>query len=346
MFLVILLTLVILFVTLYSINMCAAIAIVMPKITDRHQFEIRYFGLQEEIEQQGFQPVFAEQAASYDSSTHTFTNLFTIDNQAINPDGVNISVARDLTMATGESFIKPVYTDPFAPKLVHEPELNQYLLDKANLASDIPHIHPETIIATQEEIHEAVAAIKGVNTVVKPVTGMLGENIFIGKKTDIPDKFKEGRYLVQEFIDTSVGIETLGINEVHNIRMISINAIVIAAISRISSSDPHKLVDDEYGCVYLPEDLPESMLDIADAVHSTLVSKPGSGRNVIAIDAMRGKNPDGELVDVLCETNRRPLRIGNYDLEEGPVLDPSGILWLGSQWDKHEAKLLAEVATK
>jgi glutathione synthase/RimK-type ligase-like ATP-grasp enzyme len=321
------------------------VAILMPEITDQMRFEIRYMGLQNEIGCLGLQTVFTETRKSYNQVTHTFDELFTRTRDPLESTNYSLLAIRDLTMARDKAFDEPFYTDTEAAPIVHHPDLSKYLLNKANLAIEVPSIHPETIVASANEIVEAAAALAGSIVVIKPATGMASKDVFVGDKSAMPASFIDGSYLVQEFIDTSQGIEELDIEGVHNLRMISVDSIVIGAVSRIEPRDLYMLKNDDYGNVYAPDDLPETMLKIADVVHSVLAKKPGRGKNIIAIDTMRGKNANGETVDLLCETNRRPLRICPWTLISKQRRDPVGLLWLAKQWDRAEAKLLVDVAS-
>lgn len=315
----------------------------MPKVSDPEKFSVRYRGLERELASLGATAAFAFTHDSYDPASHNLSE--TISTALAKQHGLpDAAVIRDLTMPGDDN--KPIYEDPLVPRLVHILELSNFIKDKSNVYEALPEIHPQTIVADKEEILEASAAIMGKYVVVKPVTGQLGEGVFIGPKSEVKSHpMADGRYLVQEYIDTSAGIEELGITGVHNLRLISIDSQMVGAIGRLAPPEGGKFLHggtDLYGQVYLPEELPSAMTAIAEAVHQKLKGLPGEGKNVIAIDMMRGLNSAGEEVDVICEVNRRPLRISEWDLRE-PQMDPKGIGWLSRQWDKAEAQMLAKV---
>lgn len=316
-----------------------SIAVLTPKITDNERFTIRYGGLTKEIGKRGASLAFAQTHASYDPESHNFNALHDIN---LNPLTVaelgRIAVVRDLTMPKADC--QPIYVDLFSPDLVHDPGFNAYLRNKVNIYRDLPDLHPSTIIASHQELKEAVAAIKGQKVVVKPVTGMASQGVFIGSKEEAISR-PEGLYMVQEFIDTQHGVSELDIDGVHNVRIISIDSRIVGAVGRVNTGEAVMLQDDIYDKVYRPDELPESFLAISEAVHKTLKRLPGKGRNVIAIDVMRGADTSGEEIDVLCEVNRRPLRISDYDLLS-PQRDPVGLAWISRQWDTHEAIMLTE----
>jgi hypothetical protein len=58
---------------------------------------------------------------------------------------------------------------------------------------------------------------------------------------------------------------------------------------------------------------------------------------------MRGIDASGERRDVLCEVNRRPLRISPWDLRDENNLEPAAITEMARRWDKAEAAMLADL---
>ena len=320
------------------------VTVLMPKMDDAERFRIRYRNLEAQLGQLGVRPTFAESHTSYDPVSHNFDGHFSSDRQIIDDvSPENIAVVRDLTIP--KNFAKPLYEDEESPQIVNDPALNIFLRNKANLFNRLPELHPDTVVVPQESVISAVSAICSETVVVKPVEGMLSRGVYIGPKEDVPSSMAKGDYLVQEYINTSGGIPELAIKGIHNVRLLSVNSQILGAVGRIKGSEALLLRDDIYGRVYLPEELPESMLAIADIVHRELTELPGKGKNVIAIDLMRGINSSGNEVDVICEVNHRPLRISEYDLLESQE-DPKGIKWLAAQWDKYEAEMLANVAQK
>jgi hypothetical protein len=317
-----------------------AVGILMPAISNPEMFSIRYKGLERELGVLGTAAAFAFTHNSYDPLTHSFKDVKSSSFEPLYAVPY-IKLARDLTMPATDD--KPIYRDPDAPLLVHPLSFSNFLKDKSNLLAVLPEIHPKTVLATKGELIEASAAIMGKFVVVKPVIGKLSQNVYVGLKEKLDtESMPDGKYLVQEYIDTSKGVESLGISDVHNIRLLAIDSEVVGAVGRINQSGGIFLhgEHDVYSRVYLPEELPETMVAIAGKVHEHLKNLPGAGKSVIAIDVMRGYKADGEEIDVLCEVNRRPLRISEWNLRT-PQIDPSGLLWLAQQWDKKEASMLA-----
>lgn len=319
----------------------APVAILMPKVENYERTQIRYGGLVHELGIRGVDCFFAEQHTSYNSDTHHFNNprdLSWVPRADITGEA---SVVRDLTMTLDD---QPLFSDSVGPIVVHAPELNRYIAHKDNLVYDAPEIHPLTQVVDQDDIDEAVANLPGSKAVVKPIVGMRSQGVVAGDKASVVQhEFADGRYLVQEFIDTSHGIPEYGINGVHNLRVLSIDRETIGAIGREGGQSTEMLSGDMYGNIIEPDRLSPDVQRIVGTVHDVLARQAGDGHNVIAIDIMHGLNASGEMVDILCEINRRPQRISRYDLRDQRNLDMEGIKWLGSQWDKHEAEMLTKL---
>jgi glutathione synthase/RimK-type ligase-like ATP-grasp enzyme len=314
------------------------VAILMPKITDMERFTVRYTGLSQALSALSMDSFFAESHVSYDDQLHGFHSTFDV-NYGNLATSATATVVRDLTMALDA---KPLYEDEQAPKIVHHPDTNRFIANKVNLATEAPQIHPHTIVVSADTVSEAVDGIPGDKVLLKPTTGMVSKGIYVLSKQEAATaKYGPGQYLLQEFIDTSGGIPSLGIEGMHNLRVISVGSVAVGAIARVGSKDKDILKDDVYGSFTDVDNLPEAMHTIVDTVHEVLHRQPGSGENIIAIDIMRGRNGSGELVDVLCEVNRRPMRVSRYSLRDNGNLDNGAILRLAKLWDRAEAELLA-----
>lgn len=319
----------------------APVAILMPKVDDHERTRIRYGGLVHELGAVGVDYFFTSTHASYNSETHRFDDPRDINRQPRTDLSGEASVVRDLTMSLVE---QPLYVDSEGPVVAHNPMLNHFIARKDNLVFAAPEIHPVTHVVDAVDIDEAVASIAGKKVVVKPVTGQRSQGVIVGDKALVTDqRFADGAYLVQEFIDTSGGIPELGIEGVHNLRVVSVDSEPIGAIARVGGSSSEMLSGDIYGNALDFDRLGPDVQRIVGTVHDIMLAQPGLGKNVIAIDVMRGLNASGEMVDVLCEVNRRPQRISSYDLRDTRNLDPEGIKWLSKQWDKHEAEMLSRM---
>jgi hypothetical protein len=313
----------------------------MPKVENHERTQIRYEGLVHELGVRGADYFFAEQHLSYDASTHSFSEPRDIARNLRTDLSGEASIVRDLTMTLHD---QPLFSDVDGPTVVHHPNLNRFIANKDNLVESAPEIHPLTLVVDRNEINEAIASLPGSKVVVKPTIGHLSRDVVVGHKAEVAtSEFAEGRYLVQEFIDTSSGMPEHGIEGVHNLRILSVDNHPIGAVARVGGRSGEMLSGDFYGNVLEFDHLNMDVQRIVGTVHDILNRLPGDGRNVIAIDTMRGVNSSGDMVDVLCEVNRRPQRISRYDLRDQRNLDMKGIEWLGSQWDKHEAEMLTKL---
>jgi glutathione synthase/RimK-type ligase-like ATP-grasp enzyme len=247
-------------------------------------------------------------------------------------------IVRDLTMSLDD---KPLYADKCI-KTVHDPATNRFIADKSNMFKALPQLHPSTLLIKETDVEMALDLIPGRKIVLKPVTGMQSDGVqVVSKLSDI--QLKPGSYLAQEYIDTRGGMPEFGIQGMHNLRVISVGAKAVGAVARLGGSEGDILKDDYYGDFVDPDDLTSEQQHIVHNVHSVLSSKPGRGNNVIAIDIMRGIDASGERRDVLCEVNRRPLRISPWDLRDENNLEPAAITEMTRRWDKAEAAMLADL---
>jgi hypothetical protein len=317
------------------------VAILMPVVKPENYelFTLRYEGLADELVQQDVTSFFTEGHASYQADGHAFVDIFDVRREAV-AGFATASVVRDLTMPKDDD--RPLYLDSEAPTLVHQWTTNRLLADKSNLVRAISEVHPLTRVAQAADIIGTLDEVPGDRVVVKPITGERSKDVqVLTKKQAATATYKPGEYLVQEFINTDIGVAELDVQGTHNIRMISIGNTVVGAVARVGGTSRDILKDDVYGKFIDVDTIPDSMHEIAIAVHGVLRTWPGRGENVIAIDVMRGINAAGNQVDVLCEVNRRPQRISRRDALDGRNHDIIGLLRLGKLWDQHEAALLA-----
>ncbi|HUB93456.1 MAG TPA: hypothetical protein VMB52_03050 [Verrucomicrobiae bacterium] len=312
------------------------IGILMPVITDMERFSTRYQGLSEQLDELNVSHFFANGHRAYQDGT--FNDVFDVSGQEVAEQGVT-PVVRDLTMPSED---QPLYGDSLI-RVVHDPETNAWIADKSNIYKALPDLHPRTVVVTPDTLVNGLDIVPGDEVVVKPVTGMQSEGVHILPKSRAARlSLEPGRYLLQEALDTSIGIPSLGIEGVHNARLISIHGVVVGGIARVRrpGSDERLLRNDIYGSYIASDDLPTSMSKIADRIHGEPATLPGQGRNVVAIDIMRGVDADGNEVVKLCELNRRPMRVSRYNLRQKDNLDEAAIIRLASEWDQAEAVML------
>jgi glutathione synthase/RimK-type ligase-like ATP-grasp enzyme len=193
------------------------------------------------------------------------------------------------------------------------------------------------------EVVEAAAEIPGYRVIVKPVTGLLSRGVRVVRKKDLKPTAEQGNYLVQEYIDTSRGDQDLGIEGVHNLRLYSIDSNLVGAVAKVGGQRKSMLIKAAYGGFFTPEDLPAEVHAVAEQVHGKLKQLPGDGRNVIAIDLMRGRSSTRQDGYVICEINERPYRISSADIGDPDIYNPNDMMWLAKEWDKAEAEMLTSI---
>ena len=321
----------------------ADVSMLMPKIDQStyERFRLRYSGLEHELAKRSLTSFFAESHTSYQADTNSFKGVFQADMTELASYGVS-TVVRDLTMGLQD---QPLHTSE--SKVVHTPSFNRFIADKREIFRRIPDLHPPTIELDHLSLHAAADLLEGDHMIIKPTTGQLSKGISIVTKTELDTlDLKPGTYLVQELLDTGVGVLDLGVKGVHNIRVISVGLKAVGAIVREGGSGARMLLDDVYGEVFSMDKLPDTMVRITEKVHESLATLPGAEQGVIAIDLMRGRDHTGNVRDVLCEINRRPMRISGYDALKTKNSDPDGIIWLANQWDTHEADMLAAAVSR
>jgi len=316
----------------------ANLAILMPKMSPNssERFKERYSGLVQSLGDRGLSCFFAENHNSFDKDNGYFSNVFDVNKNNLAMTGYS-NIVRDLTMSLDN---KPLYNSGL--QIVHTPEFNRFVADKQSIYRLFPELHPKTICVQAAGVLSAIDDLKAREVVIKPSTGQQSEGVvLIDKQQQLTElNLNDGNYLVQEYIDTSGGIPELGVRGVHNLRMISIGRQVIGAIVRDRGTDPKMLRQDSYGKICEIDEIPEGFMNIANRIHDGLVHIKGSDNSVIAIDVMRGIDSNGEVRDVLCEVNRRPVRISPYDLHDNTNRDNNGLLRLSNRWDNAEADML------
>lgn len=314
----------------------ADLGILMPIVTDHERSSVRYAGLSAELTKLSVDHYFADGHVSFDPVTRSFANVHDVQN-GITAAHATSPLVRDLTMVLDS---KPLYGTGL--RIVHNPEFNRAMANKARMYEELKDVHPATLIVNHNDVADAIAAMPGRFAIIKPIVGQRSEGVRVIDTKTPQLQLPDGMYLVQDFIDTSGGIPTLGVEGTHNVRVISIDGLAVAGIARVNQHSGHQILkDDIYGRAFSADELPKSMHSIISAVHNMTSTLPGKNKNVIAIDMMRGVNSEGEMVDVLCEVNRRPMRISRYDTRNTKNLDHDGLLQVGAAWDKAEAVMLA-----
>ncbi|CAN5444094.1 hypothetical protein BH10PAT3_BH10PAT3_1490 [soil metagenome] len=325
----------------------ADVAVLLPTVTDWERTKVRYGGLAEELISRGVTVVFAESHDSYQGEGVFRDTLRPIDPRLgsiaafVGEKSVKPKVLRDLTMPTGP---KPLYTDESGPVLVHHPTINELLISKSGVYDLMREMQPFSISHVKnEDIEEAVASMPGRKVVIKPDTGMAGQGVIIGSKSEAVAAYiaepHKGLSIVQDAVDMSSGLEEHKVKGVHNVRFIAIGGTAVFGFVRNDESGSMTMQGEtfEHRNFLLPEDFQDGLLSVLSSSQKQFATLPHSAETIVAFDLMRGVDYTGESREFLLEVNRRPLRNSPYDGSS------TNTLWASQEWDKAEAALLARV---
>lgn len=123
-------------------------------------------------------------------------------------------------------------------RLINNIGLSRLGWDKVYTYDYFSEIVPRTFaINNYNDLQSVIHNIGGEKLVIKPRYGIMGKDVqFVDKKNlkDFQDK-KLKHFVVQEFIDTSKGIKELGIEGVHDLRVIIVGGEVIHSYVRAAT---------------------------------------------------------------------------------------------------------------
>ncbi len=163
--------------------------------------------------------------------------------------------------------------DTTVPVFNH-PELSAICTDKWHMYSLFSQFCPKTIRA--ENVSEAKKAIELCQTdtiVLKPLTGAEGRDILIVEPAEAVSSVQDSKYpiIVQEFLDTSVGVPGLQ-QGIHDFRLAIIDGTVVYAEIRTPPPGSLQANVAKGGTftIYKPDQAPESVLSIAREIDSHL----------------------------------------------------------------------------
>lgn len=142
-------------------------------------------------------------------------------------------------------------------------EVEKLCKDKLLAYERFPENHPETREGTLENVEEMLDKYSKV--VVKPVSAHAGEGVEI--IDDISEFDEEGERIVQQFIDSSSGIEQLGIEGIHDLRVVVVDGEPVLSYFRQPESGFVANVAQGGSMEFVAlEDVPEEAIDIVRKV--------------------------------------------------------------------------------
>lgn len=323
------------------------VTILMPSIPDTawERTSIRYAGLFRELEgRHDLTTAMVVGMNSYNKQEEAFSVGYTANRLNGNFEYadtlVRPKVVRDLTMAIGD---RPLYNHGSAT-IVHNPQFNEIVADKANIQRLLPKLLPDSFEVTNgTDLGAALEILPGDRAVVKPATGSMSEGLIIDRKAEIAARVialgVTRNMMVEAFVETEQGIPELDIVGRHNVRVIMIGGKPIYGFGRLAAKNSLFIADDSFEDLrfHMPDDFPDDLLEAVGEVQEMLVNLPDGQNTVVAADYMRGYQAGEDSRMFLCELNRRPYRNSPYDSMS------DGNLWASRQWDVHEAQLLSGI---
>ncbi len=173
-------------------------------------------------------------------------------------------------------------------KLVNDPGLNKLCWDKMQTYDYFSEMVPRTFLVNNiDQLKEIMPQIKTEKIVLKPRYGIMGKDILFVNKKDVKEARKNT--VVQEFIDSSVGIKELGIEGVHDLRIMIINGEIDHFYVRAAKKDSLLANCAQGGKKIFIENekIPKSVLNIANEIDDKLMKYEP---RIYAIDFVFDKN--------------------------------------------------------
>ena len=171
-------------------------------------------------------------------------------------------------------------------KIVNAPEFNLLCWDKFESYKKFPNLMPKTFLVKDiDELKQVLSQIKTEKIVLKPRYGIMGKDIeFLNK-----DQIKEVKenIIVQEFIDSSGGIEELGMEGVHDLRVVIINGEINHSYIRVAKEGSLFANCARGGKKMFIDKIPSRVIELVKEIDSRLEKYYP---RVYSIDFVYGKN--------------------------------------------------------
>lgn len=208
----------------------------------------------------------------------------------------------------------------FAPgagaHVINNIELNRFCDDKYATYKAYEKLCPLTLLVkNQKELDATMARIPTDTVVCKPIDGLGGEGICVGRREELRTAVRTFPCLVQEFLDTSDGIPGIA-DGYHDFRMISIKGEIVCVFVRQPRKGSLLANVSQGGSVFeVPvRKIPGSAREIFRKVDRTLERFPD---RVYCVDVARGTDGAWKII----ELNAQP-GLSSYDYKG--YNDPDG----------------------
>lgn len=217
---------------------------------------------------------------AYDLESYLGDGIFS--NVAIYKDGEIIKTNEEFKADVIYQFKKMANTDFNRSNVVitNTPEFKDFCLKK-NTYDYMPQFFPKTFFTKSlDQIKEALTKIKTEKVVLKPNAGSNGDDVYIWDIDEVDlnlipkDKLEDQGFLVQEFIDTSLGIPGIA-TSYHDFRIITHGDKI--SLCHVRQPIPGTLVSNSHKGASITEididSIPLFILNFYKEVHAEIIKK-------------------------------------------------------------------------
>jgi len=186
--------------------------------------------------------------------------------------------------------------------IFNHPELNKICWDKYACSKIFKGFMADSyLVNNKEELKKAVKNIDSEKIVIKPRFGIMGYGVKVINKNELSE-VRENT-IVQRFVDSSDGINFLGIKGIHDLRIVTLSGkIDHAYVRRPRSGLLSNIAQGGYVTHVDKEKLPDEVVDIVRKVD----------------EKMKKYGPRLYTVDMMFEKGDKPVVT---ELESVPVID-------------------------
>jgi glutathione synthase/RimK-type ligase-like ATP-grasp enzyme len=190
---------------------------------DEKDYRESYPELGEWIEQKGGQLFIARSMETYLGNS-SFSRGWKYEQRGFVP--MSSPVQADVIWNRGD-FVGEADCD-----VVNNPELGEICANKWKTYKMFPELHPKTFFVNDaKDLEAALESLGSSQIVAKPVDSEGGKGVYIGSVDEVRPNVESYPYLIQEFIDTSGGIEGIA-RSVHDFRIVAIRGEAVLSYIR------------------------------------------------------------------------------------------------------------------
>jgi len=186
-------------------------------------------------------------------------------------------------------------------KMINHPDVEVLCDDKAVTSLKFPDISPKSfLVNTHHQLQKALKYIRTRKVVLKPRFGSFGNDVMVIDRRKLHGAIHRNTIL-QEFIDTSEGIDKLNVSGYHDLRIVVVDGKIDHTYVRIApkgsfTCNMTRGAEKKY---INPEKLPSSVLNLVEYIDSEIKHY---GSRIYSADFMF----DEEQKPWLVEMNSKP----------------------------------------